>query len=214
MGRVVAGIAHEIRNPLNSIRLTVRVLARRLQDNPAITDQVDMVVGEIDRLDALLKSLLLFRQDETAATQRQPLLPIIQRSLAVVQAHAQERGVVVRLEQPAQGEASVDPDQLQQAIMNLLLNAVDASGPGGVVNVRMQTAESHIDIAVEDSGPGLSPESQEQAFEAFYTTKPGGTGLGLAVTKTVLEKMGATIEASNHPRGARFTIQLPREAAS
>jgi signal transduction histidine kinase len=214
MGRVVAGIAHEIRNPLNSIRLTARVLARRLQDNPTTTGQIDMIVGEIDRLDALLKSLLLFRQDETGPTHRQPVLPIIQRSLAVVQAHAQERGVVVRLEQPAQGEASVDSDQLQQAIMNLLLNAVDASGPGGVVNVRMQMAENHIDIAVEDSGPGLSAESQEQAFEAFYTTKPGGTGLGLAVTKTVLEKMGATIEASNHAGGARFTIQLPREAAS
>jgi signal transduction histidine kinase len=78
----------------------------------------------------------------------------------------------------------------------------------------MQTEEKHIDIAVEDNGPGLSAESQDQVFEAFYTTKAGGTGLGLAVTKTVLEKMGATIRASNHANGARFTIQLPREAAS
>ena len=82
------------------------------------------------------------------------------------------------------------------------------------MSVRIQTADNHIDIAVEDSGPGLSAESQEQVFEAFYTTKPGGTGLGLAVTKTVLEKMGATIQASNHANGASFTIQLPREAAS
>ena len=74
--------------------------------------------------------------------------------------------------------------------------------------------EDHIDIAVEDTGPGLSAESQEQVFEAFYTTKPGGTGLGLAVTKTVLEKMGATIQASNYASGARFTIQLPREVLS
>jgi signal transduction histidine kinase len=213
MGRVVAGIAHEIRNPLNSIRLTARVLARRLQDNAATKDHVDMMVGEIDRLDTLLKSLLLFRQDEAGAIQRQPVLPIIERSLAVVQPHAQERGVTVRLDESAAAEASVDSDQLQQAMMNLLLNAVDASGPGGVVSVRMKMEEKHIDIAVEDSGPGLSSESQEQVFEAFYTTKPGGTGLGLAVTKTVLEKMGATIRASNHANGARFTIHLPREAA-
>ena len=170
MGRVVAGIAHEIRNPLNSIRLTASVLARRLQDNPTTKDQIDMITGEIDRLDALLKSLLLFRQEEPGAVYRQPVLPIIERSLAVVQPHAQERGVLVRLEQPDQGDASVDSGQLQQAMMNLLLNAVDASIPGGVVSVRMQTAENHIDIAVEDSGPGLSVESQEQVFEAFYTT--------------------------------------------
>jgi signal transduction histidine kinase len=214
MGRVVAGIAHEIRNPLNGIRLTARVLARRLQDNPAAKDQIDMMVGEIDRLEALLKSLLLFRHDEAGAIQRQPVLPIIERSLAVVQPHAQERGVTVRLDQSAAADASVDSDQLQQAIMNLLLNAVDASEPGGVVSVWMQTEEKHIDIAVEDNGPGLSAESQDQVFEAFYTTKAGGTGLGLAVTKTVLEKMGATIRASNHANGARFTIQLPREAAS
>jgi signal transduction histidine kinase len=214
MGRVVAGIAHEIRNPLNSIRLTARVLARRLQANPTTTEQIDMIIGEIDRLDALLKSLLLFRRDEPGVVCRQPVLPIIERSLAVVQPLALERGVVLRLDQPAQGEASVDSDKLQQAMMNLLLNAVDASVQGGVVNVRMRTTDNHIDIAVEDSGPGLSAESQEQAFEAFYTTKPGGTGLGLAVTRTVLEKMGATINASNYANGARFTIQLPREAAS
>ena len=214
MGRVVAGIAHEIRNPLNSIRLTARVLARRVQDNSAAKNQIDIIIGEIDRLDALLKSLLLFRPDEAGLVFRQPVLPIVQRSLAVVQPHAQERGVVVQLDQPAFVDASVDSDQLQQALMNLLLNAVDASVPGGVVRVRMEAAARHVDIAVEDNGPGLSAESQEQVFEAFYTTKPGGTGLGLAVTKTVLERMGATIQASNHPDGACFTIQLPTEAAS
>jgi signal transduction histidine kinase len=214
MGRVVAGIAHEIRNPLNSIRLTARVLARRVHDNSAAKDQIDIIIGEIDRLDALLKSLLQFRPEEASSVFRQPVLPIVQRSLAVVQPHAKERGVVVQLEQPAFVDASVDSDQLQQALMNLLLNAVDASEPGGVVRIRMEAANGHVDIAVEDNGPGLSAESQEQVFEAFYTTKPGGTGLGLAVTKTVLERMGATIQASNYPNGARFTIQLPTEATS
>lgn len=134
--------------------------------------------------------------------------------MALVQPHAQERGVLVRLDPSADGEAAVDSDQLQQALMNVLLNAVDASERGSIVNVRMQTAEDHIDIAVEDSGPGLSLESREQIFEAFYTTKAGGTGLGLAVTKSVLERMGARIVAANCSNGARFTIQLPREAVS
>jgi len=209
MGRVVSGIAHEIRDPLNSIRLTIRVLARRLQDNPGTKDQIDMVTNEIDRLDTLLKSLLVFRPEEAGGLRCQPVLPIVERSLALVQPHAQERGVLVQLIQPADGEASVDADHLQQALMNLLLNAVDASDPGGAVNVRMQTANAHFNIAIEDTGPGLTPESQEHIFDAFYTTKPGGTGLGLAVTKTLLERMGATIDATNYSKGARFTIQLP-----
>ena len=214
MGRVVAGIAHEIRNPLNSIRLTARVLARRLQDNPNTTDQIQMIIGEIDRLDALLKSLLLFRDDGGPAVARQPILPILERSVNLILPQAHERGIRVRVDEAVHAEASVDSDRLQQALMNILLNAVDASEAGGLVRVRMHVANNHIDIEVEDNGPGLSGESQEQVFEAFYTTKRHGTGLGLAVTKTVLEKMGATVQAANYSDGARFTIHLPLEAPS
>jgi signal transduction histidine kinase len=98
--------------------------------------------------------------------------------------------------------------------MNLLLNAIDASGNSGEVDVSMRTVDGYVEIDVEDSGPGLPPEQQERIFEAFYTTKKGGTGLGLAVTKALLEKMGAKIESRNGSRGARFRIQLPvgREA--
>jgi signal transduction histidine kinase len=214
MGRVVASIAHEIRNPLNSIRLTIRVLARRLQANLEVQRQIEMVTGEVDRLDSLLKSLLVFRSEEESITSPQPVLPIVERSIGLIQPLAQERGVLVRMAQCADGKACINSDRLQQALMNLLLNAVDASDRGGEVNVSVEALKSHIDIAVEDSGPGLAPDSQDLIFEAFYTTKPSGTGLGLAVTKTILEKMGGTIEAANSVRGAKFTIQLPREAAS
>jgi signal transduction histidine kinase len=214
MGRVVAGIAHEIRNPLNSIRLTIRLVARRLKDNPGVNNEIEMVTGEVDRLDALLKSLLAFRADEESTIQQQPVLPIVERSIALVQPHAQERGVLVRVAERANVEAPVDSDRLQQALINLLLNAIDASQRGGVVDIRMQTAKDRIDIAVEDHGSGLSAEAQQQIFEAFYTTKPGGTGLGLAVSKTLLERMGAAIEAANYEGGAKFTIQLPRETSS
>ncbi len=211
MGRIVAGIAHEIRNPLNSIRLTFRVLERRLKGNTVANEQIEMITGEIDRLDNLLKSLLIFRTDENTPTHLQPVLPIVRRSIALVQPHAQEREVQVHFNEPASGVAIVDSDHLQQALMNVLLNAVDACERGGAINVSMLEAGSHIDIAIDDQGPGLSPETEEQIFEAFYTTKPGGTGLGLAVTKTLLEKMGGTITAGNYGGGARFTIQLQRE---
>src|SRR5437899_11598540 len=83
MGRVVAGIAHEIRNPLNSIRLTIRLVARRLKENPGVNDEIQMVTREVDRLDALLKSLLAFRADEEITLAQQPVLPIVERAIAL-----------------------------------------------------------------------------------------------------------------------------------
>jgi signal transduction histidine kinase len=209
MGRVVAGIAHEIRNPLNSIRLTIRLLARRLHGNAEAEEPIRMITQEIDRLDALLKSLLTFRADELPKIRRQPLQPIMERTLALVQPHASESGISLALRSESDCEAPVDADYLQQALMNLLLNAIDASGNRGEVRVSMQPATSHVEIIVEDSGPGLTAEQQERIFEAFYTTKPGGTGLGLAVTKTLLEKMGAAVECTSSPGGACFRVTLP-----
>jgi len=209
MGRVVAGIAHEIRNPLNSIRLTIRLLARRLQGNREAEIPVDMITHEIDRLDALLKSLLAFRADHPPKIRCQPVQPIVERTLALVEPHAAENGISLEIDLTSDGQAPVDADFLQQALMNLLLNAIDASGNHGRVRVSTLPVNAHVEIVVEDSGPGLNAEQQERIFEAFYTTKPGGTGLGLAVTKTLLEKMGAAVECTNGSTGARFCVILP-----
>jgi signal transduction histidine kinase len=209
MGRVVAGIAHEIRNPLNGIRLTIRLLARRLQGNQEAERPVQMITTEIDRLDALLKSLLAFRADEPPKIRRQPVQPIVERTLALVMPHATENGISLEIHSDSNSEVRVDADFLQQALMNLLLNAIDASGDHGRVTVSTLPVNAHVEIVVEDSGPGLNAEQQERIFEAFYTTKPGGTGLGLAVTKTLLEKMGAAVECTNGAVGARFRVVLP-----
>jgi signal transduction histidine kinase len=215
MGRVVAGIAHEIRNPLNSIRLTSRVLARRLADQPQAQESTTLITSEIDRLDSLLSSLLVFGADEPGKLRRQPIQPLLERALALVGPHAKERNVRLNLLVDADSEACVDGDRLQQALMNLLLNAIDASGKNGEVTLSMSHSADEVEINVEDSGPGLTAEQQDRLFEAFYTTKSNGTGLGLAVTKTLLEKMGASIEASNRngvnnggSGGARFRISL------
>ncbi|PYU92100.1 MAG: hypothetical protein DMG08_13705 [Acidobacteria bacterium] len=113
-----------------------------------------------------------------------------------------------------ESEAATDFDCLQQALMNLLLNAIDASGPEGEVRVALLAVNSHLEIVVEDSGPGLAMEQQDRVFEAFYTTKSGGTGLGLAVTKTLLDKMGAEIVCANGDKGARFRIILPAQESA
>ena len=211
MGRVVAGIAHEIRNPLNSIRLTIRVLARRLQDNSSAGEPIALITQEIDRLDSLLKSLLVFRPDQPAKLRRQTLQPIFERTLALVKPHAEENGVELHIEGSSDCVALTDGEHLQQVLMNLLLNAIDASRPGGDVCLRVHQLNGHVEIEVEDSGSGLTAEQRERVFEPFYTTKTGGTGLGLAVTKTLVERMDATIEAENGRSGALFRVRLSSE---
>ncbi|HYZ84843.1 MAG TPA: HAMP domain-containing sensor histidine kinase [Bryobacteraceae bacterium] len=211
MGRVVAGIAHEIRNPLNSIRLTVQMIARRMRGHPAAEESVPMVLQEVDRLDSLLKSLLVFGVDEPGRVRRQPLLPILERTVALVSPHLEERGVTAVITGGSGLEVDVDAGHLQQALMNLLLNAADASGQGGTVTMSVEADEKGTFISVRDPGPGLSPVQCEHLFEAFYTTKPNGTGLGLAVTRTLLEKMGANIDyVADESCGAHFRIALPQ----
>ncbi|HEU0124641.1 MAG TPA: ATP-binding protein [Bryobacteraceae bacterium] len=211
MGRVVAGIAHEIRNPLNSIRLTIRLLARRLEAEPSTQEPIALVTSEVDRLDTLLRSLLVFRPDATEKIRQQPVQPILDRTIALVKPHAEESGVAIRAARCEEALAFVDGDYLQQALMNLLLNAIDASTRNGVVELLTSQENGRLQIEIEDSGPGLTSEQEERIFEAFYTTKAGGTGLGLAVTRTLLEKMGATVAAVPGKRGARFRVALRTE---
>jgi signal transduction histidine kinase len=209
MGRVVAGIAHEIRNPLNSIRLTIKVLERRLRKHNIGEEEVSIVTAETDRLDKLLNSILVFGADEPGRLHRQPILPVLERIMALVKPQVEERGVAACLSASPELEARMDGDHLQQAMMNLLLNAIDAAGRGGQIQVSAQRNNSHVEIDVEDSGPGLTKEQQERLFEAFYTTKTSGTGMGLAITRTLLEKMGATIQYVPAGSGAHFRILLP-----
>jgi signal transduction histidine kinase len=209
MGRVVAGIAHEIRNPLNSIRLTLEVLKRRLRKYDVGEEEVARVTAETERLDKLLNSLLVFGADEPGRLYRQPILPVLERTMALVKPQIEERGIATNLMAPAELEATVDGDHLQQAMMNLLLNAIDAAGPGGLIQVSMQRNNGHVEIDIEDSGPGLTNEQQERLFEAFYTTKNSGSGMGLAITRTLLEKMGAAIQYVPTGPGAHFRLLLP-----
>ncbi|MFN8007408.1 MAG: ATP-binding protein [Terriglobia bacterium] len=209
MGRVVAGIAHEIRNPLNSIRLSTRLLAKRTQDHESSAEIFTLITSEIDRLDALLKSLLVFGADGPQKIRQQSLQPVLDRTLALIKPHAAEHNVNIQVMIPQEYEALFDGHYLQQALINLLLNAIDASGDNGVVDLSIRSDDGLVEIRVEDSGPGLNPEQQERIFEAFYTTKPSGTGLGLAVTKTLLEKMGARIQSCKGAHGAQFRVLLP-----
>lgn len=211
MGRLLAGIAHEIKNPLNSMRIMLQGLKRATATPELIETTADDAIGEIDRLNSMLKNLLAFRGDRPLDMRRQSLDPAIRRCLAVVAPQARERSV--RLEYAPDGapESRFDSDSLQQAILNLLLNAVDAAGDHGVVSLEVVGEPETVAIVVKDSGPGLAREQRDHVFDAFFTTKTNGTGLGLTLTKSLVERMGGSIAYVGAEAGAAFEVRLPRD---
>jgi signal transduction histidine kinase len=209
MGRLIAGIAHEIRNPLNGIRLSIELLERRLKDHSASPEELRRVIGEVDRLDALLKHLFIFDKGAPPALETLPLAPLIERSARLVEPQASARGVTIEA-------AGLDPSavatcnaaQLNQVLLNLLLNALEAVEKAGSIVVGLKQHSSVVEITVSDTGPGLPEEQQDRVFEAFYTTKANGAGLGLAVSRELIENMGGRLYYRNTGPEAAFVIEL------
>jgi signal transduction histidine kinase len=209
VGRTVAGFAHEIRNPLNGIRLSMQVLEQRLNSGTVQTQDLELVMGEVDRMDALLTDLLAFREKKSVDVSEQDVLPVVERCVELAQ--SPNAGARIRIETPAQGPRLliyVDSHRLTQATLNLLLNALEAAGDNGEVVVRVRQRGEDVEIEVQDSGPGLTLEQQQHIFEAFYTTKPNGTGLGLAVSRQLVVEMGGDLQYRPAAGKKAFVILL------
>jgi signal transduction histidine kinase len=208
IGRMAANIAHEIRNPLNGIRLTMQVLQQKLGNtlgNGEIrASDLDLVIGEVDRLSALLGDLLAFREARKPNIEEQTLLPIIERCVELLKPQAQERNIAICIHAD---DASAK--HLTQVLTNLILNALAAVPERGTIDLNLVRNGSGFSIDVHDTGPGLAPESREHLFEPFYTTRNEGSGLGLAVSRELVNRMGGTLEYRDGGTGATFAIHLP-----
>jgi signal transduction histidine kinase len=209
LGRLAAGFAHEIRNPLNSISLTVQLMERRLETNSIRREDLRTVRTEVDRLSVLLNDLLDLERVRQPKPEMQPILPVLRHCVSVVEQQARLRNVTVHLKDGGDMVCYFDARQLTQTIVNLLLNALEASPNGGVVYVRAFDGR----VQVDDEGPGLGAEQQEHLFEPFYTTKPRGTGLGLAVSRELMRGQGGDLVYAASETGTRFVIELGEKGA-
>ncbi len=211
-GRLAAGLAHEIRNPLNSIRLTVQLLERRLETNSIRREDLRTVQTEVDRLSVLLNDLLDLQRSRQPRPEVQPVLPVVEHCITLVERQAKMQNAAICLNNAGEElRAFFDLQQLTQTVVNLLLNALEASPAGGTVHVRTSHENGIARVEVEDEGPGLDSEQQERLFEPFYTTKPAGTGLGLAVSRELMRSQGGDLRYAAGPTGARFVVELPRK---
>jgi signal transduction histidine kinase len=215
LGEMAAGLAHEIRNPLGGIQLYASLLAQDVADKPESHQLVQKISGGVRRLEALVGHVLQFSRELHVSVEPTDLAEVVDQAVELAAAKAAERGVVCRVEGPRPMGVVADPLLLGQALLNLLLNAVEAAGPGsGEVRVRFSPPPDESDVKqfrleVCDNGPGIPPHVLDKIFNPFFTTKDTGTGLGLAIVHRVVEAHDGTILATNaEGGGARFEIRV------
>lgn len=212
VGTLAAGLAHEIRNPLNGARLHVSFLERTLKQSgmaPETLEAVQIVQDEIKRLARLVTDFLDFARPRPLARVTTSVRILCERA-AQLAAPVAGASVSLELDLPSTDILlEADKDRLEQVLLNLLQNAIEAIGPtGGAVVLRARRKPRHVWIEVEDDGPGLPP-GQPPVFDAFFSTKPSGTGLGLAIAHRVVTDHGGVIDVESRPGRTRFRVSLP-----
>jgi signal transduction histidine kinase len=220
LGTFAAGLAHEIRNPLNSIALQLSVIERRnarLDDGMGIRDLIRIIREEVSRLDALAGDFLQFSRADRVQQGLADLDGVVQHVLTLLEPQSAESGVrLVYDHHEGLPPLPIDAEKMKQVLINLVRNGIEAMTEGGQVTVKVRPLEDVAVLSVEDTGPGL-PDGVD-IFQLFVTTKAGGTGLGLSIARQIVIQHGGAISAENAPSGgARFEITLPLarvEAAS
>jgi PAS domain S-box-containing protein len=217
IGEVVAGVAHEIRNPLFGITSVAQILTREVNLTSAHRDLVEAMLSETQRLNALIGDLLVFGRP--AALERRPtdLHQLLDGCFHLYAGEIRERSIAPRKAyHPHLPTLLVDQDKLIQVILNLLKNALEATPPGGTVTVETRLHKSgggevdDVEVSISDTGCGVLPEDRDRIFDLFFTTKPRGSGLGLPICRRIIEDHGGKLALeSRQEQGTTFTITLP-----
>lgn len=213
LGEVAAGVAHEVRTPLGIMRSAAQLLARTLPvERPESRELVETIVDEVDRLDGVVAGLLQLARPHATVAEATSLPAVLSRALDFVSAQARERDITLRreLDQPSPA-AFCDPEDLYQVALNLIVNALQILKPGGTITVRViPPHDGRVGFEVCDDGPGIAEADRERIFTPFYTTREGGTGLGLALVQRFVQANKGTIAVNGFPeKGANFRIELP-----
>jgi PAS domain S-box-containing protein len=209
-------VAHEIRNPLNSIHMNVQLLREGLASADADLERLDRtaatVESEIKRLDRVVRDFVQYSRPPALRLAPGSINNVVRAALDVLDAQIREKGLTVEADLQSARPVRMDSDRLQRAIYNVLLNAVQVLPEGGRIECRSRDEVRRCLLEITDDGPGLELRDSSRIFDLFYTTKPGGTGLGLPIANRIVEEHGGQMAVASEPeRGTTFAFFLPYE---
>jgi signal transduction histidine kinase len=214
LGRLAAGVAHEVRNPLNAIGMTAQRLRSEFEPREGTEEYrsfLDVIRSEIARLDDIITQFLRFASEPRIELRRENLDELVDSVMTQEAGHAAGRGIRLASEMPAGLHARIDAKQMRQVLLNLVSNAIASIKGGGEVRIRAEQQEGWVHVIVEDDGSGMTPEELEQAFDLHFTTKERGTGLGLPISQRIVERHGGFLRVESQKGiGTRATIRIPQ----
>lgn len=218
LGQMASHIAHEVRNNLVPVTLYLSLLRRRVADDAPSMEILDKVELGFQDLDVTVNDLLHFTSDRDPVVQAFPLRLLAEEICRALKPQLAAQRIRTFLSIPETESVTADRDMLRRAVLNLVLNALDAMPNGGTLEIKAVRRPGGLELSVIDTGAGLSDEARIKAFEPFFTTKQGGTGLGLAIVDRIAEAHGGQVSLENaQGGGAAITLRIPnpvREAAA
>jgi len=216
VGKLAAGVAHSIRNPLTSVNMRLFSLKRSLAMSPSQKEDFEVISEEIRHLDTIVRNFLEFSRPPKLKMQRISPSDVVDAAVELLRYRLESYGVAVKLLRDGRlPEIPADPDQLKEVLANLLVNAYEVMVSGGVITIREEQGldpalGQTVVIRVSDTGPGISESARDQVFQPFFSTKEEGTGLGLSIATRIIEDHGGRLDlAANGNEGATFVITLP-----
>jgi len=212
VGRLAGGVAHEIRNPLSSIKGFATYFKERYRDVEEDRHTAEVMIQEVDRLNRVIGQLLEFARP--VAVDRKPVRPdvVARRALKLVEGQAEARGIRLESRLPSSGTVPMDADRMGQVLLNLLLNGLEAMPDGGTLELTAEVDEANraARFTVRDTGRGIARDDLAHVFDPYFTTKPSGTGLGLAVVHKIVEGHNGELRVeSEEGKGTAVTVELP-----
>jgi two-component system sensor histidine kinase HydH len=212
LGQLSAGLAHELRNPLGTIKASAEMLSRGVSaENEVAREVTGFISSEVDRTNALVTRFLEFARPLQPRLEPADLAHVIDRAVELLERDAAKQGVTIyKNYSPGLAPLPMDAELMERVFCNLLLNAIQATATGGAVTVKTRNADGAVEISVIDRGAGIEPRLLENIFNPFFTTKPQGVGLGLAIVSKILDEHGARISVESEPgKGSVFRVYLP-----
>ena len=213
IGRLAAGVAHELRNPLSSIKGFATYFKDRYQDVPQDQQTATIMIQEVERLNRVISQLLEYARPMTIDPKPTSIRSLIHDTLRLVEGDARQKGIRMDQNVPEDvGEMPMDPDRFKQVLLNLYLNGLEAMEPGGTLSVTAERTRdpNSVQLIVSDTGRGIAPEDLAHVFDPYFTTKSSGTGLGLAIAHKIVESHNGQISIqSERDKGTTVVISLP-----